>query len=218
MVDCLILHVQVKDQTKGGDEMTLEKKYKPLLLVNVIVLAAFTFYYVANQNYEFLVYIAVVVFFAGLIFFTRNKVNYPVPVLWGLSVWALMHMSGGSIYLGETRLYELILIPLVGEPYHILKYDQAVHAYGFAVTTFLAYHVLKPHLGDGVRGKMSLAIILTMAGLGAGALNEILEFITVIITPNTGVGGYMNTSLDLVANLIGAAMAAAWIYVRGDGG
>jgi len=50
-----------------------------------------------------------------------------------------------------------------------------------------------------------------MAGLGVGALNEIIEFIIAQIVPETGVGGYLNTSLDLVSNLIGAILAMLYI-------
>ncbi|MFA5553809.1 MAG: hypothetical protein WCZ89_04415 [Phycisphaerae bacterium] len=35
----------------------------------------------------------------------------------------------------------------------------------------------------------------------------IAEFFTSLIVPESGVGGYINTSLDLVADLIGAILA-----------
>jgi len=47
-----------------------------------------------------------------------------------------------------------------------------------------------------------------------GALNEILEFIVSIAVPQSGVGGYMNTSLDLCADLIGAVLGLLYIYWR----
>ncbi len=42
-------------------------------------------------------------------------------------------------------------------------------------------------------------------------LNEIIEFITTVIVPESGVGGYENTSLDLVSNLLGAIVAMMYI-------
>ena len=51
-----------------------------------------------------------------------------------------------------------------------------------------------------------------MAGLGLGAVNEIVEFTATVITPNTGVGGYVNNALDLVTDLLGAVIAI--IYLR----
>ena len=45
-----------------------------------------------------------------------------------------------------------------------------------------------------------------------GALNEVVEFVAVLLIPNTNVGGYINTSWDLVANLVGCGVAASLIY------
>lgn len=44
--------------------------------------------------------------------------------------------------------------------------------------------------------------------MGFGALNEIIEFMTVLVVPDNGVGGYYNTAIDLCANALGALVAA----------
>ena len=59
-----------------------------------------------------------------------------------------------------------------------------------------------------------MSIVVVMGGLGIGALNEILEFLVTVVVPKTGVGGYINTSLDLVSDLIGAIIAMIIIYFR----
>lgn len=196
--------------------MKLERKYWPVFLVNLFVVVVATIYYVSIQNYEFMIYVAVIIFFMAVVLFTKNKVEYPLPLLWGLSLWAFLHMAGGSLYINDIRLYDTIFINLVGEPYYIFKYDQAVHIFGFFVSTFVAYYLLKPLLIKTVRGAVPLAIVLTMAGLGAGSLNEIIEFITVLVASSTGVGGYENTLLDLVSNLIGATAASIYIVLNRD--
>ena len=53
------------------------------------------------------------------------------------------------------------------------------------------------------------------AGMGLGALNELVEFIATLLIPETNVGGYLNTGWDLVANFVGATLAAIIIFVRG---
>ena len=58
----------------------------------------------------------------------------------------------------------------------------------------------------------AISIVVVLAGLGAGALNEIIEFFITVMLQNTGVGGYENTALDLVFNLLGAI--GAMIYIR----
>jgi len=44
--------------------------------------------------------------------------------------------------------------------------------------------------------------------------NEMIEFTTTVFVPETGVGGYVNTSLDLVADFFGAVIAMIYIRLR----
>jgi putative membrane protein len=128
-----------------------------------------------------------------------------------------MHMAGGGLFFGGTKLYEIILLPIVGEPFNIFKYDQLVHAIGFGVATLLVFQLLKPLLKKNDRKWTALSIVVVMAGLGIGALNEILEFAVTIVAPSTGVGGYTNTALDLVFNLLGAIIAMFFIRKKENG-
>ena len=187
----------------------LKKNQIPIFVVNVIAVLLFAIIFFSRKNYEFLLYIGVIIFFSILILATNKKVNYPKTILWGLTLWAIMHMSGGGIYIGKTKLYELILIP-ISETYSIFKYDQLVHIVGFGVSTLLMHHLLIKHIKSTSIG-VSLSIVIVMAGLGVGALNEIIEFIVTVIVPETGVGGYTNTALDLVADLVGAICALLFI-------
>jgi putative membrane protein len=104
-----------------------------------------------------------------------------------------------------------MLLPIVGDPYHIFKYDQFVHIVGFGTATLAMYYLLKPLLREDLKKWTALSIVVVMAGLGVGALNEIVEFAATVLVPETGVGGYINTSLDLVADLIGAIIALFYI-------
>lgn len=195
-------------------DIILKKGQLPIVLANAFVLLIFIFIFLSKQNYEFLIYVGVIVFFFALILLTNKKVGYPNSLLWGLSLWSVMHMAGGGLYVNDEKIYELILIPMVGEPYNIFKYDQLIHAIGFGVATLLMFHLIKPLLKKNIEGWVALSIVIVMAGLGAGALNEILEFFATVITPETGVGGYENTALDLVFNLIGALVAMFFIKKR----
>lgn len=191
----------------------LRKGQLPILAANLVVISIFIFIFASRKNYEFLFYIGVIAFFLTVIVASNRKVAWSNDTLWGLTVWAALHLSGGGLYIGGTKLYDLILIP-VSETYEILKYDQVVHAFGFGVATLVMYHLIRPHLRDGARAWTSLSIVVVMAGLGAGALNEIIEFGATLVVADTGVGGYVNTSLDLVSNLIGAISAMAFIRVK----
>jgi len=191
--------------------MYIKKGQKPILIVNLIAIAIFSIIFTGRKNYEFLIYIGVIIFFLGLILYTNKKVNYPNPVLWGLTAWSVLHMSGGGLFVQGKKLYEFMIFEIVGAPYHIFKFDQFVHIVGFFAATLVMYHILKPKLIKD-HNWFAISIVVVMAGFGLGALNELVEFVATVIIPDTGVGGYINTSLDLVSDLIGAI--AAMVYIR----
>jgi uncharacterized membrane protein YjdF len=124
-----------------------------------------------------------------------------------------MHLAGGSVYINGTLLYEIILIPL-SQKYPILRYDQLVHTWGFAVATLTMFDLLRPLLKENLQHFVALSIVVIMAGLGVGAFNEIVEAIVAGIVPESGVGDYVNTALDLIADLLGALLAMAFIKLR----
>ncbi len=195
---------------------SLPKWQKTLVWVNALVIGASSVYYVATENFEFLVYVVVLLSIGGLVLGTIKRSNFPPLILWGLSIWGWGHMAGGSIPVGESVLYRLILVPLYdagdGE-FVLLKYDQAIHFYGFAIATLIVYHLLKPYLNERTNWKVVYPII-ALCGMGLGVVNELVEFLAVISVPETGVGGYFNTSLDLVFNTLGAIAAVFYIHAR----
>jgi putative membrane protein len=191
----------------------VRKGQLPILVVNGAALLAFAILFASRKNYEFLLYIGVIIFFLAVILATDRRVEYPTPVLWGLTAWAVLHMSGGGLYIRGTKLYEIILIP-ISKSYSIFRYDQFVHIVGFGVATLVMHHLLEPLLRKDIDRKTALSIVIVMAGLGVGALNEIIEFLATVLVPETGVGGYTNTALDLVADFVGALGAAAIVRFR----
>ena len=184
----------------------------PIAIIFVILVLFFTPRFINSENYEFLLYIAMMVVLATVIVVTNKKINYSNTTLCGLLIWAGLHMAGGGIYVNGMRLYTIMLITL-SETYHIFRFDQFVHIFGFAIATLVVYEVLKPMLKPEHKW-FGLSFVVIMAGVGIGAFNEIVEFIATVLVPETGVGGYINTSLDLVSNLIGAVISMIIIYFR----
>ena len=187
--------------------MKLRKGEWAIILFNAIYILAYSIYYLSIKNYEFLWYVLVLVFFAVLIAGTLRKTNFDYLILWGLSLWGFLHMSGGGLIVNGNVLYALEVWKFfeIGDTY-ILKFDQFVHAFGFFVTTLVGWHMLKPYLNNKTNYKIIYPLLFFIA-TGAGALNELVEFFAVIIFPSTGVGGYYNTALDLVFNSIGSFLA-----------
>ena len=168
-----------------------------------------------RRNLEFVFYIGTMLVFIAIVALLDRRVRLSRGALWALSAWGAAHMAGGLVPVpsswpvneGQQVLYSLWLIP------ERLKYDQLVHAFGFGATTWVCW--------EGVRSVLPTAVahrpgpgILTLcgaAGMGFGALNEVIEFAATLLVPETNVGGYLNTGWDLVANLVGAAAAVALI-------
>lgn len=198
----------MNDRTQGMNRSDLI-----LLLVNAALIVGFGSLYVARQNYEFIIYVGVIIAALAVILISRSRVDYTLGALVGLTGWSALHMAGGSIHIGETRLYEIILVPL-SDTYPVWRYDQLVHIWGFAASTLVMYCLLKRALVERLPGRLAVSVVLVMAGLGVGAFNEIIEFGVSICVPESGVGGYLNTSLDLCADLIGAVLGVVYVQCR----
>lgn len=196
------------------------KRLWPVAGFTVAYLAAAVSLALIRGNVEFLFYVGVMLILAGAVLLVHRQVGLNSAVLWGLSIWGLAHMAGGLLTVpagwpvnAESRvLYSLWLIP------DFLKYDHAVHAYGFGMTTWVCWQGLRAAImrrtGIGTPTP-GLMVLSASAGMGFGALNEIIEFVATLLVPETNVGGYLNTGWDLVANLFGATMAAVLIWRHG---
>ncbi len=199
-------------RNEGADRVWPVALFTSLYLVGALMTA------VQGSNYEFLLYIGVVVLMMGVVWVVHGRVALTSGALWCLSIWGLAHMAGGLVVVPESWpvmgtnrvLYSLWLIP------DRLKYDHVVHAYGFGVTTWVCWQGLRAALGgrhQRVRPTPGLMLLCAAAGLGFGALNEVIEFAATLLVPETNVGGYLNTGWDLVANLFGATVAVTAIWI-----
>jgi putative membrane protein len=170
--------------------------------------AAATAWFLTNGNYEFVVYVITMVILIGLVGGSLRFVQYPTSMLWALSVWGLAHMAGGGVPLNGSVLYNWVIWPVImTENIQILKYDQVVHAYGFGVSAWVLWHLLTSHFPE-TRGTWTAFCLPFFAACGLGATNEIIEFMAVLAVPDTNVGGYFNTALDLCFNAAGALIAS----------
>jgi hypothetical protein len=102
-------------------------------------------------------------------------------------------MAGGLIPLpadwpidGSIRvLYSWWLIP------DLLKYDQIVHVYGFGVATWVCWQGIRAAIrsrGGEAVPTLGLMVLAATAGMGLGALNEVVEFAVTLLVPETNVG------------------------------
>ncbi len=178
-------------------------------------------------NNEFILYLALAPVLVVGIVVLHIKIKLPIPMLWALSGLVLVHCLGGLITLpasmpteGKQLLYNFWIIP------DKLKYDQVVHIYGNAIGTWLCWNLLRYSIAIAVKTDIKdipahpmFLIVCFLAGVGIGALNEVLEFgATRTMSGDTNVGGYVNTGWDLVANTLGGAITIFWIWLKRRGG
>jgi uncharacterized membrane protein YjdF len=174
-----------------------------------LTLAGFTVVFMIKGNREFLLYAATLSILILLVQWSDRRLQYPVGVMWCFWLWLVMHMCGGFIHLGGVRLYDIQLIPLVGDPYHILRYDQFVHAFCYFMIGGVLKTIVASQAAPGA-SRRGIALITLLAALGVGAVNEIIEFAAVAGFGSEGVGDYTNNALDNVFNALGAIAALAW--------
>lgn len=173
----------------------------------------------ATGNMEFAAYSAQIVCLSVLVMWAHRRARFSSSTLWALSVWGLLHMAGGTVPAplewvdveaesSRARLYYMWLIP------GWFRYDHFVHGYGFFVATVVLWQSVRRSLRPGSAPSLAFGVLLASAGMGLGAANEILEFIATLALEETGVGGYVNTAMDLVWNAVGACAATGIIWWR----
>jgi hypothetical protein len=136
------------------------------------------------------------------------RIGLTRAVIWALAVWAIGHLAGGMLPgAGPSPiLYNTWLI----EP--ALKFDQLVHCWGFGTATAVCWQVLQARLAPDapIGGALTMAVLM---GLGVGAANEIVEFLSVGGLPDEKVGDFANVGWDLVYDLTGGIVYALWVGI-----
>ena len=187
----------------------------------------------ATGNGEFVFYVAAMAVVAVGLLVAHAACNFSTPLIVLMLVWAVLHMAGGLVPIpqswpinGDVRvLYSWWIVP--GSPHDPdnamsgwLKYDQLVHFLGFFATAWACWQALAASIAcdlgtarDRVARTLGRMVLVAAASLGFSALNEVVEFIAILMGPSN-VGGYINTGLDLCFNTAGAVTAAVLIKLR----
>ncbi len=172
-------------------------------------------FFLTQGNLEFVIYVGVIVAVFVLLFGTLKTTQFPVSILWLVSVWGLLHILGGSVQTVDGVLFAYKIYPFLdlGGEFYILKYDQLVHAFLYGVVALVFWHVLT-HTLKVTQPVWILVIIALMASMGVSAMNEIMEFLIAVTVEQNGVGGYENAMLDLLFNFSGAVIAMVALWTR----
>ena len=185
-------------RTTSGDFDRWLVGLSSLAIVGLLGLGAVT----GRPNWP--VYLAVVVIgLAGVVFVHRR---HPLSRFTrvGLAVFAVGHVAGGMVPVGDGVLYAAWLV----EP--IVRYDNIQHAWGFGILGRATWEVLRPRLGTAATDPLVTWWIIVLAAAAWGSWNEVVEWVMTLTIAGTDVGGYDNTARDLLANLVGGLVMASW--------
>ncbi len=189
----------------------LTKQHWYVVAFSALYLLAGAVYFLRDLNLEFVIYVAVIVAIFGGVFATLKHTQFPVWMLWLLSFWGLMHVAGGSVQTVDGVLFAYKMYPFLdnGGDFYILKYDQVVHGYLYALVALMSYHTLRVPLRV-VGHTFLVALAAALISLGISGLNEIMEFLIAVNLERNGVGGYENAMIDLCFNWGGAVVAVVF--------
>jgi len=188
--------------------MNMTRPQIVLLGCNIFIVLGFGLYYLQALNYEFLAYAGTIAIVTAVLFGTLKWTRFSVGIITGVTIWGLLHMLGGSLMTVDGVLYAYRIFPFFdgGGDFYILKMDQVIHAFLYGVIGLMFLHLLREIVGIKTHTVL-IAGVACFAAAGFSIINEIVEFLAAVNLPETGVGGYENTVLDMIFNLTGAAIA-----------
>ncbi len=193
---------QETDVLPDPDEMPTRKVGSiegAALRVVIVALVVFGAYGFMTGTASTVGYLATVSAVATIIWWFRETA-VPRPLAMALAVLAILHLAGGLVRVGDDVLYN------ASAGAQAFRYDHLVHAYGSFVGTLALWTLLVPPAADHHDRRVLIAVWV-LAGLGLGAVNETVEFLSTVAQQGGHVGGYTNTGWDLVSNVVGAGAA-----------
>lgn len=171
----------------------------------IVYLVGFLVYGIAVDSAVAVPYVVLIFGLTVAVCRVDKRLDLGTGVLWGLAIWGCGHLAGGVIPLdGDRTLYNAIL------GVELIHFDRVVHAFGFGFATLACGKVMLNWLPEARLG-LGPAVMIVFAGLGIGAINEIVEFFATFLLEDTNIGGYDNTGWDLVFDLLGGIAATAWL-------
>jgi hypothetical protein len=157
-------------------------------------------------------YVAIVVTLTGALLHLRRRgfvpEPLPAPLVLALAAVAAAHLAGGLVRVGDDVLYNATAAGQLG------RYDHVVHSLASFLGTLTCWHLFGRRSTETDTAAGLPVVVWLLVGLGLGAANETIEFLTTMLHHGSHVGGYVNTGWDLVSNLAGAGAATVVIARR----
>lgn len=164
----------------------LSRAERSSLIAALIAVAGFAVYGVATDAPSTVAYVASVLTVGA--FVLRLRIDpLPAPLASALAFLAATHLAGGLVRVGGGVLYNAHL----GS--EVFQYDHLVHSSAVFVGTLVLWEIFARRGVPAGRAAPPTVILVVLAGLGLGAVNETVEFLTTMLNQGSYVGGYTNT-------------------------
>jgi hypothetical protein len=152
-------------------------------------------------------YVTVCLVLTAVVASAHAAARFSPGLLRCLVALGVLHLAGGLLPSPSGVLYDAWIVD------GVLRYDQAVHAFGSVCATWASWQLAGAYLDLSRTPPRAQALIACLGGMGKGAINEVVEF----VVGGAHVGGYANTGWDLVFDLAGCvAMAVYLVQSRAD--
>ena len=193
---------------RGRLSSTVREQSKPVAVLAAGTVGLLALGIATGQD-NWPVYAAVVLGGAAVVTRLHLRVGLSTATIWGLVAFALGHLAGGMVPVGDGVLYQLWLVD------GVVRYDNLQHAVGFGFVGRAIWETLQHRLAPSERDRPGIALwIVVLGAAAAGAVNEIVEYLLTLVLPEHRVGGYDNTARDLIANLLGGLAVGWWTRRR----
>ena len=201
----------------------MRRSFDQFMVGNAVLWSAVILFGYQWRRLEFHMYVLLVLLqVAGMamVWWATRRVALPPWLLVLIQVAILLHLAGGSLFVGGVRLYDCYVVPVTALPpwlSQLFRYDKLVHMY-VPATAAAGLWAMWGRLGLGSVRHGLVPVIIGLVVLGGGALVEVVEYIGTKAVHLPDVGGYDNNLQDLLANLIGVGAALVWLKSRRPGG
>ncbi len=179
---------------------------QPLLAgVWALVLASVAGAAVVTGDRRVWAYVTVCLVMTAVVATAHAAARFSRALLGMLVALGVLHLAGGLVPSSGGVLYDYWLVD------GVLRYDQAVHVFGSVTATWASWQLVGAYLDLGRTPPRAQALIACLGGMGKGAINEVVEF----VSGGRYVGGYLNTGWDLVFDLAGCVAMAVYLVQSG---
>lgn len=199
------------DGWQASDDMIREplRRHPVLAAVVAAALVGFGAYGLAADSKLTVSYLVIVAGGAMLVGTLDRGAQFSLVALVGLALWGIGHLAGGIVELDGDRILYNALLP--GR----IHFDNVVHFIGFGAAGLAAWEALLRR--SSTLSPWATWFSVWFLAMGVGALNEVIEFGITHVQTETQIGGFQNTGRDLVANMLGGAVAGVIAASTGRG-